>query len=39
MSNGNTLSLGQQATLIAAVVKALPRDITPEVAYYWGQNG
>jgi len=27
MSNGNTLSLGQQANFIAAVTKALPRDI------------
>ncbi|CAG1021407.1 hypothetical protein MTYM_00985 [Methylococcales bacterium] len=39
MSHGNTLSLGQQANFIAAVTKALPRDIDPEVARGWEQNG
>ena len=39
MSHGNTLSLGQQANFIAAVTKALPRDIKPEVAQGWEQNG
>lgn len=37
--HGNTLSLGQQANFIAAVAKALPRDINPEVARGWEQNG
>lgn len=36
---GNTLSLGQQANFIAAVTKALPRDINPDVARGWEQNG
>ena len=36
---GNTLSLGQQANFIAAVTKALPRDISSEVARGWEQNG
>jgi len=35
----NTLSLGQQANFIAAVAKALPRDIDPEVARNWERNG
>ncbi len=39
MLNGNTLSLGQQANFIAAVTKALPRDIDPDVARKWEQNG
>lgn len=37
--HGNTLSLGQQANFIAAVTKALPRDINPDVARGWEQNG
>lgn len=37
--HGNTLSLGQQANFIAAVTKALPRDIDPDVARGWEQNG
>ena len=39
MTNGNTLSLGQQANFIAAVIKSLPRDIDPEVTRGWEQNG
>ena len=39
MSNGNNLSLGQQANFHAAVVKALPRDINPDVARGWEANG
>jgi len=39
MSNGPTLSLGRQANFIAAVVKALPRDIHPATALAWEQNG
>lgn len=39
MSHGNPLSLGQQANFIAAVTKALPRDIEPEIARDWEQNG
>lgn len=37
--NGNTLSLDQQANFHAAVLKALPRDIDPEVARNWEKNG
>lgn len=37
--NGNTLSLGQQANFHAAVLKALPRDIDPDVALNWERNG
>lgn len=37
--NGPTLSLGQQANFHAAVLKALPRDIDPELARTWEQNG
>ncbi len=37
--SGNTLSLGQQANFIAAVAKALPRDIDPDIARNWEQNG
>ena len=32
---GNTLSLDQQANFIAAIIKALPRDIDPKVARNW----
>lgn len=39
MSNGNTLSLGQQANFHAALIKAAPRDIDPDVARGWEQNG
>ena len=39
MSNGNTLSLGQQANWHAALIKAAPRDIGPDVARGWEQNG
>lgn len=39
MKNGNTLSLGQQANFIAAVTKALPRDINHGTARDWEQNG
>lgn len=35
----NTLSLGQQANFHAAVLKALPRDITPQAALRWERNG
>ena len=35
----NTLSLGQQANFHAAVLKALPRDIDPELAQNWERNG
>ncbi len=37
--SGNTLSLGQQANFHAAVIKALPRDITPSDALAWEKNG
>lgn len=37
--NGNTLSLGQQANFHAAVLKALPRDINPQIARAWEQDG
>ena len=37
--NGPTLSLGQQANFHAAVLKALPRDINPDVARTWEKNG
>ncbi len=37
--SGNTLSLGQQANFHAAVIKALPRDITPQDALSWEKNG
>lgn len=37
--HGNTLSLGQQANFIASVTKALPRDIDPDIARGWEQNG
>ena len=37
--SGNTLSLGQQANFHAAVIKALPRDITPSDALVWEKNG
>lgn len=37
--NGNTLSLGQQANWHAAVLKALPRDITAQLAHDWEMNG
>jgi hypothetical protein len=36
---GNTLSLGQQANFHAALIKAAPRDIDPDVAREWEQNG
>ncbi len=39
VENGNTLSLDQQADLHAAVIKALPRDITPDIAEGWRNNG
>jgi hypothetical protein len=39
MSHGNTLSLGQQANFHAALIKAAPRDIDPDVARGWEQNG
>lgn len=39
MTNGNTLSLDQQANFHAAVLKALPRDIDPEIARNWEKNG
>ena len=39
LSKGNTLSLGQQANWHAAVIKALPRDIGPELALNWERNG
>lgn len=39
MPRGNTLSPSQQAHLIAAVIKALPRDIGPEIASNWERNG
>jgi hypothetical protein len=39
MKNGNTLSLGQQANWHATVLKALPRDIEPELARNWELNG
>ena len=35
----NTLSLGQQANFHAAVLKALPRNITPSDALRWEQSG
>lgn len=38
MSNGNTLSLGQQANFIAEITKTLPRDINPDVSHDWKQN-
>ena len=37
--SGNTLSLGQQANFHAAVIKALPRNVTPHDALIWEQNG
>jgi hypothetical protein len=37
--SGNTLSLGQQANFHAAVIKALPRNISPEAALAWEKNG
>jgi hypothetical protein len=37
--NGNTLSLAQQANLHAALVKASPRGLTPEMAEYWCSHG
>lgn len=37
--NGNTLSLDDQADFYAAVIKALPRDIDPEIANGWSRNG
>ncbi len=37
--NGNTLSLDQQANFHAAVLKALPRDIDPDMARNWEKNG
>lgn len=37
--HGNTLSLGQQANFHAAILKALPRDINPNVAHGWEING
>lgn len=37
--NGHTLSLDQQANFHAAVLKALPRDIDPDVARNWEKNG
>ena len=39
MSDGNTLSLDQQANFHAAVLKALPRDIDPVTARSWEKNG
>lgn len=39
MQHGDTLSLGQQANFHAAVLKALPRDISPEQARRWETNG
>jgi len=39
VNNGNTLSLDQQANFHAAVLKALPRDIDPDVARKWEKNG
>jgi hypothetical protein len=39
MPHGNTLSLGQQANFIAAVIKALPRDIDSGIARGWELNG
>lgn len=35
----NTLSLAQQAQFHAAIIKALPRDISPDLALNWGRNG
>lgn len=35
----NTLSLAQQANFHAAVLKALPRDIDPDLAQNWERNG
>lgn len=35
----NTLSLGQQANFHAAVIKALPRDIHPDMALIWEKHG
>ena len=37
--SGNTLSLGQQANFHAAVLKALPRNISPQDALSWEENG
>lgn len=39
MKNGNTLSLDQQANFHAAVLKALPRDISPKIARAWERSG
>jgi len=39
VTNGHTLSLDQQANFHAAVLKALPRDIDPEMARNWEKNG
>ncbi len=37
--HGNTLSLDQQANFHAAVLKALPRQINPQIARDWELNG
>ena len=37
--NGNTLSLDNQANWHAAVIKALPRDIDPQITANWERNG
>jgi hypothetical protein len=37
--HGNTLSLDQQANFHAAILKALPRDIDPELAIDWSASG
>lgn len=38
MTNGNTLSLDQQANFHAAVLKALPRKVNPKHARAWERN-
>ena len=37
--SGNTLNIGQFANLVAAVTKALPRNISPRDALAWERNG
>lgn len=39
MKHGTTLSLAQQANFHAAVLKALPRDISPTTARAWEKSG
>ncbi|MFZ2555467.1 MAG: hypothetical protein WAZ27_05280 [Minisyncoccia bacterium] len=38
-NHGTALSIGQFTEFSAAVIKALPRDIDPEVALNWANNG